>query len=99
MDFVLFTSPIALPIIGVIIALHIVSAIPRISAPSKSRLPIILLGSLNLLLHIALVAFSVVTDAPSEELFMAVMLSAAVGASAMGISEWLAGRKREEGEE
>lgn len=83
---VILTSPIALAILGAIIVIHIISALPKISN-GRSRVPLIILGALNVLLHIGLIAISVVSDAPAEELFAAIMVSCAVGLVSIGVEE------------
>lgn len=92
---ILFTSPITYIILLVIIALHIGSAFLPTEAKSKktntnTKLPLIALYvcmGINLLLHVALFVITIIKNAPASDMLLALMISAAVGSTSIGINK------------
>lgn len=93
-NLILFKTPIALIALILIVALHVLSAISDVKWKNK-YIPY-LLAIPNLLLHVLLIATSLIKDAGNDELFLAIMISTAVGVVSMGIAERLKGRGEKE---
>ena len=94
-DTVLFTSPIIIVLVAVASLLHIAAAVPTalgVGEGVKKPLSVIL-AVLNILAHIALFATALIMKAKAEELFLAVMISAAVGMLSVYISEAVAKKR------
>ena len=95
-DLVVFTMPIALGSIGVIVLLHITCAVLGALSPRPAfKVMSLVFAVLNGVAHLFLVGYSIFKDLPSGELLCLLMLSAAVGMVSMGLSE--KHKKTEEG--
>ena len=95
-DGVVFTMPIALVSIGVIVLLHITCAVLGALSPRTAfKVMSLVFAVLNGVAHLFLVGYSIFKDLPSGELLCLLMLSAAVGMVSMGLSE--KHKKTEEG--
>ena len=95
-DVVVFTMPIALVSIGVIVLLHITCAVLGALSPRTAfKVMSLVFAVLNGVAHLFLVGYSIFKDLPSGELLCLLMLSAAVGMVSMGLSE--KHKKTEEG--
>ena len=95
-DFVVFTMPIALVSIGVIVLLYIACAVLGALSPRTAfKVMSLVFAVLNGVAHLFLIGYSIFKDLPSGELLCLLMLSAAVGMVSMGLSE--KHKKTEEG--
>ncbi len=97
-DIVVLTLPLALIMTGAIAVLHIASAVIDtlpLGALIK-KIACITLAVINAATHLALIAYTLIKDVPTEELLCLLMLSAAVGTVSIGIAEK---RKKTEKEE
>ncbi len=92
---VILSMPIVLIITAAIVLLHIASAVlSALRTNTVTRVVSIILAVVNAAAHLALIAYSLAKDVPTEELLLLLMLSSAVGIVSMGISE-----KRKKAEE
>lgn len=92
---VILSMPIVLIITAAIVLLHIASAVfSALRTNTVTRVVSIILAVINAVAHLALIAYSLAKDVPTEELLLLLMLSSAVGIVSMGISE-----KRKKAEE
>lgn len=95
-DVVVFTMPIALVSIGVIVLLHVACAVLGALSPRTAfKVMSLVFAVLNGVVHLFLIGYSIFKDLPSGELLCLLMLSAAVGMVSMGLSE--KHKKTEEG--
>lgn len=95
MDTVIFSSPVIIALVCLVSALHIASAIPTavgVSERARKTLSTIF-AVLGILSHIALFAAALILKTGAEEIFLAVMISAAVGMLSVYISEKVAEKK------
>lgn len=94
-DVVVLTMPPALAAICAIVLLHIACAVfDALSTRPVFKVLTLVLAVLDGAAHLFLIGYSLFKDIPSSELLCLLMLSAAVGTVAMGISEKR--KKREE---
>ena len=100
MDTLIFSSPIMWALVAFVSLAHVATAVPTVLGISKNTLTYAMIA-LDVLAHIALFAVALILGAKAEEIFIAVMMSAAVGMLTVFISEKLAAKRldAESGEE
>lgn len=87
-DVVILKMPLLIVAISFIVVLHVASAI--VSALTENKITGVLvtvLAILNAAAHLFLVTYSLIKDVPTDQVLLLIMLSAAVGIVAMGITE------------
>ena len=92
---VIFSNPIMVSVLFIIVVLHVLSAIPRMISPQKKfqerkggeQAFLWCLSLLNLLLHLVIVVWAFLKRAEPEELLLAMMISAAVAMVCIGRRE------------
>lgn len=91
---VIFSSPVMCVILGVILLLHLASAILPLlcrggsfEASDAARAAVWIMSILNCVLHFVIIVYALLNEAAAKELFLAVMLSATVATVAIGIKE------------
>ena len=87
-DIVVLTLPLALVATAVIVVLHIACAVlGALRENTATKILLIALSVINAVAHLALIAYAVIKDIPTDELLCLLVLSAAVGMVSIGISE------------
>ena len=86
MDTVIFSSPIMWALVAIVSFMHVVSAVIGISKKSWTYVLI----AVNAVAHIAFFVVALIIGAKSEEIFLAIMISATVGMLSVFISEKIA---------
>ena len=80
-------------LVALVSLLHIAAAVPMALGMGEKKTLSIVFAVLCVVAHIALFATALVLKAKAEELFLAVMISAAVGMLSVYISETLAKKR------
>ena len=88
-DTQIFSSPILIIFVALVSVLHVASAILSVLRPvwSFGTVGFAVTVALNAVAHIAMFVTALLVGASAEELFLAVMISSAVGMLAVFISE------------
>ena len=102
-DLVIFSSVPMCLVLGAIVLLHVLgTVIPEIFGKGESfkdkspavRFAVWVIAALNAVLHFVLIGYAFIKDAKPEEMLLVVMISAAVGMSAIGIREKISSGKK-----
>ena len=102
-DLVIFTSVPMCAILGAIVFLHVIGTmIPELFGKGERfedksvalRVAVWVITAINVLLHFVLIAYSFVKGAKPEEMLLVIMISAAVGMSAIGVREKISKGKK-----
>ena len=89
-NLILFKDPTALVALTVIVALHVITALADLK--SNDRAISLAASILNVVMHVTLIALALIRDAGTDELTLALMISAAIGIVSIGITEKLKGK-------
>lgn len=89
-NLILFKDPTALVALTVIVALHVITALADLK--SKDRAISLAASILNVVMHVTLIALALIRGAGTNELLLALMISAAIGIVSIGITEKLKGK-------
>ena len=102
-DLVIFTSVPMCAVLGAIVFLHVIGTlIPELLGKGESfeeksvamRIAVWAITVVNAALHFVLIAYAFINEAKPEETLLVVMISAAVGMSAIGIREKISKGKK-----
>ena len=89
-NLILFKDPTALVALTVIVALHVITALADLK--SNDRTISLAASILNVVMHVTLIALALIRGAGTDELMLALMISAAIGIVSIGITEKLKGK-------
>lgn len=89
-NLILFKDPTALVALTVIVALHVITALADLK--SNDRAISLAASILNVVMHVTLIALALIRGAGTDELMLALMISAAIGIVSIGITEKLKGK-------
>lgn len=89
-NLILFKDPTALVALTVIVALHVITALADLK--SNDRAISLAASILNVVMHVTLIALALIRGAGTNELLLALMISAAIGIVSIGITEKLKGK-------
>jgi len=96
-DLVLFTSLPMCIIMGGIVLLHLIGTlIPELARGEKSLWQIFtwITAIVNAVLHFILIGYAFIKEAKPEEMLLVIMISSAVGMTAIGIREKISKGKK-----
>ena len=102
-DLVIFTSVPMCVVLGAIVLLHVLGTmIPELldkgerfeDKSSSTKAVVWGITALNVVLHFVLIAYSFIKGAKPEEMLLVIMISAAVGMSAIGVREKISKGKK-----